>query len=81
MLTDGGSPREQEVVRMPKAYSLDLRERVIAACEAGDHPRAAVARQFNVAESTLYEWQRRYRAEGVLEPRPHSGGTYKLAPD
>ena len=54
---------------MPRAYSLDLRVRVIAACEAGDRPRAEVARQFDVAEATLYDWLHRWRADGALGPR------------
>lgn len=59
---------------MPRAYSRDLRERVIAACEAAELPRAEIARQFHVAESTLFEWLQRWRAEGTLEPRPHTHG-------
>ena len=59
---------------MPKAYSRDLRERVIAACEAGELTRAEIARQFDVGETTLYDWLSRWRAEGTLESRPHAGG-------
>lgn len=59
---------------MPSPYSRDLRERVIAACEAGELTRAEVARQFDVGETTLYDWLRRWRAEGTLDPRAHSGG-------
>ena len=59
---------------MPRAYSLDLRTRVIAACEAGDRTRAEVARQFEVAEATLYNWLHRWRAEGTLGSRPRTGG-------
>ena len=54
---------------MPRAYSLDLRARVIAACEAGDRTRAEVARQFDVAPATLYDWLHRWRADAVLTPR------------
>lgn len=61
---------------MPRAYSRDLRERVIAACEAGELPRAEIARQFHVAESTLFEWLQRWRSEGTLEPRPHPHGPH-----
>ncbi len=56
---------------MPRAYSRDLLERVIAACEAGQQTRAEVARQFDVGEATLYEWLRRWKGEGTLEPHPH----------
>ncbi|HET7321039.1 MAG TPA: IS630 transposase-related protein, partial [Longimicrobiaceae bacterium] len=54
---------------MPRAYSLDLRTRVIAACEAGQQTRAEIARQFEVAEATLYDWLHRFRVEGELTPR------------
>lgn len=57
---------------MPRAYSLDLRTRVIAACEAGGCTRAEIARQFDVAEATLYDWLHRFRAEGALTPRPQT---------
>ena len=60
---------------MPGAYSMDLRKRVIAACEAGELTRAQVAAQFQVGEATLYEWLRRLRATGSLAPTPHGGGT------
>lgn len=40
---------------MPKAWSLDLRERVLAACDEGRLSRAEIAAQFRVGESTLYE--------------------------
>jgi transposase len=59
---------------MPRAYSLDLRSRVIAAREAGDRTRAQVARQFDVSEATLYDWLHRWRSDGVLHPRPQRQG-------
>lgn len=59
---------------MPRAYSRDLRTRVIAACEAGDRTRTEVARQFDVAEATLYNWLHRWRAERTLDPLSHTGG-------
>lgn len=59
---------------MPRAYSRDLRERVVTACEAAELSRAEIARQFHVAESTLFEWLQRWRSEGTLEPRPHMHG-------
>ena len=59
---------------MPGPYSRDLRERVIAACEAGELTRAEVARQFDVGETTVYDWLHRWRELGTLEARPHAGG-------
>jgi len=60
---------------MPKAYSNDLRQRVIAACEAGTQTRGEIAAQFQIGEGTLYDWLRRTRATGSCAPAPHGGGT------
>lgn len=59
---------------MPSPYSVDLRERVVAACEEGVLPRSEIARQFRIAESTLYEWLKIKRETGSLDARPHAGG-------
>lgn len=59
---------------MPKPYSMDLRERVVAACEAGDLTRAQVARQFRIGTTTVYNYLKRHRSEQGLAALPHSGG-------
>lgn len=59
---------------MPKAYSNDLRQRVIAACEAGTQARHEIAAQFQISEGTLYDWLRRWRERGSYAPAPHAGG-------
>jgi transposase len=46
---------------MPRPYSVDLRERVLVACEADGDSCAAVARRFRVAISTLHLWRRQAR--------------------
>jgi transposase len=58
---------------MPKAYSADLRERVLLADEAG-LPPAVVARRFGVGLATVYLWRRQARAEGRRCAKPHGGG-------
>lgn len=58
---------------MPHAYSLDLRERVVAAAHDG-LPHHVVAARFRVGESTVRSWLRRARETGTLAPRPHGGG-------
>ena len=45
--------RRREEAAMPKAYSADLRERVLLAGEAGLSP-AAVAQRFGVGLATVY---------------------------
>lgn len=59
---------------MPAPYSLDLRERAVAAAREGTLSRAEVARQFRIGERTLYNWLEREKREGTLTPRPHGGG-------
>lgn len=58
---------------MPKAYSADLRERVLQAGEAGLSP-ALVAERFGVGLSTVYLWRHQARADGQRCAKPHGGG-------
>ncbi len=58
---------------MAGAYSTDLRERVLAAMEAGETPEAA-ARRFAVGRSTAYRWARAARDEGRRAAKPMGGG-------
>jgi transposase len=57
-----------------KAYSMDLRERVVAACDAGDATREQIAARFSVSVSWLRDLLRRRRETGAIAPRPHGGG-------
>src|SRR4051794_1267183 len=59
---------------MPRAYSTDLRERVLAACEAGEGSQARIAERYRVGERTLSAWLRAAREEGRRAPRPRRGG-------
>ncbi len=59
---------------MARAYTRELRERVLLACERGGLSRASIAALFRVGESTVYRWQRMWRAEGRREAKPHAGG-------
>ena len=62
---------------MPRAYSADLRERVLAACEEG-LSRAAAARRYRVGERTVYRWLHEAHHEGRREVKPHAGGPRPL---
>lgn len=55
---------------MARAYTAELRERVLRACARGGLSRAALAQLFGVGESTLYRWQQIWRAEGRREAHP-----------
>jgi len=55
-----------------RAYSVDLRERVVAAVGRG-MPRAAGAEQFQVSLRTIKRWLRRQRTTGSLQTSPRPG--------
>jgi transposase len=57
-----------------KPYSQDLRERVIAAIEAGQQALDEIAATFGVSPSTVDKWWRRWRQTGSCAARPHAGG-------
>ena len=57
---------------MSRPYSNDLRERVVAAVEAGESCRAVAAR-FEVAVSTVVKWSQRYRRTGSVAPGKMGG--------
>ncbi len=57
---------------MPKPLSMDLRERLLAAVEAGQS-RRATGRQFAVSESCVVRLMKQYATEGTIEPRKFGG--------
>ena len=57
-----------------KAYSLDLRERVAAACQQPGRSLGAVAAQFSVSVSFVEKLLQRQRTSGSLAPLPLRGG-------
>lgn len=57
-----------------KAYSMDLRERVVAACDGGEGTRAEIAKRFRVGVAWVYRLLQRRRQTGSIEPKPHGGG-------
>jgi putative transposase len=55
-----------------RAYSMDIRERVI---EDLDHESMRkTAKRFRVSEYFVYRLKQRYRAAGTLAPKPPGGG-------
>jgi len=57
-----------------KPFSMDLRERVVAACEAATDTQAEVAKRFNVSHVWVKKLLQRKRNSGVIAPKPHGGG-------
>ena len=58
---------------MGKPYSVDLRERVVAAVERGGLSRGRAAVQFGIAISTAIKWVRRFRETGSVAPGQMGG--------
>jgi len=57
---------------MAKAYSLDLRERVVAFINAG-HSRRKAAEQFSISHSSAIRWAARAGKEGSPAAKPMGG--------
>jgi transposase len=55
-------------------YSLDLRQRVVAAVEDGDGTIAEVAAMFRVGKTFVKKMLRVWRESGTVAPQPHGGG-------
>ena len=64
-----------------KTYSIDLRERVVAACDARDGTREQIAARFSVSVSWIRDLVRRRRETGSIAPRPHGGGRTRAFDD
>jgi transposase len=63
-----------------KAYSIDLRERVVSSVESGECNIPAAARRYKVSEPTIERWVARKRRTGTCAPLPYAGGpSRKLA--
>lgn len=56
------------------AYSMDLRERVVAACDEGDETRTEIAERFRVSESWIRRLLQRRRETGSIAAKSHGGG-------
>src|ERR1700739_872511 len=63
---------EWRPARMARAYSLDLRERVVAAV-AGGQPCRAVADRFGVSVASVVKWAQRFRATGSAAAKRMGG--------
>jgi putative transposase len=58
---------------MGKPYSMDLRERVVAAVEREGLSRHEAASRFGIAVSTAINWVRRFRDRGSVAPGQMGG--------
>jgi transposase len=58
-----------------KAYSQDLRERVVRACDEGRGTRQQIADLFGVSTAWIRRLLQRRRATGSFAALPHGGGS------
>jgi transposase len=64
-----------------KAYSNDLRRKIIAAYENNDYSQQQVADLFGVSPATVRNLVRRQRETGSPDALPHAGGKPPALPD
>src|SRR5262245_32141018 len=57
-----------------RAFSMDLRERVVAACDEGGATREQVAARFSVSVRWVRDLLKRRRDTGSIAPKPRGGG-------
>ena len=63
-----------------KQYSVDLRERLPGAIDAG-LSQAEASRLFGVGTSTITRWRQQRRDTGSLSPKPRTGRRPTIGPD
>jgi transposase len=64
-----------------KPYSMDLRERVVAACDAREGTREQIAERFGVRDRWLRKLLQRRRETGSLAPLPRNPGRKRALND
>src|SRR6516162_10698708 len=65
-----------------KAYSQDLRKRILDTVQRGDGTLGQIARRFLVSVSFITRLLQLHRSTGSLRPKPHGGGNpAALAPE
>ncbi len=57
-----------------KAYSIDLRQRIVQAYQSGEHTQKEIAELFGVSLSWLESFLKRWRESDSFLPKPHGGG-------
>ena len=65
-----------------RAYSIDLRQKIIDVHEREEISQRQLAQRFNVALSFIVKLLRQYRTTGEISPKPFKGGVkLKLSPE
>ena len=64
-----------------KPYSMDLRERVVAACDAREGTREQIAKRFGVGDRWIRKLLRRRRETDSIAPLPQNPGRKRALND
>jgi transposase len=64
-----------------KAYSNDLRRRIIEAIQENEETQAEIAERFSVSDTFVENLWRRFRETGSYQALPHGGGRKRLLKD
>jgi transposase len=65
-----------------KAYSIDLRQKIVEAYNNQEGSQRQLAKRFQVSLSFVHSLLQRYRQVGTVEPKNHGGGNPpKLSPE
>src|SRR4028119_174716 len=65
-----------------KAYSIDLRQKIIEVYEKEKISQRQLAQRFSVALSFIFKLLKQYRQTGKIAPKPFNGGArLKLTPE
>lgn len=57
-----------------KAYSVDLRQKIVDAYEQKEGSQRELAKRFKVSPNFVRLLLKRRQTEGTIEPKPHTGG-------
>jgi transposase len=60
---------------MPEAYTIELRQRVVKAYEAGEGSYPVIAALFSVGEASVKRWVLLFGKTGSVAPQRKGGGT------
>ncbi len=61
-----------------RAYSLDLRQKIVDSYENQEGSIRQIAKRFKVSKDCVQRLLNRYRSEGTIEPKPYTGGNQPL---
>ncbi|MCP3929602.1 MAG: transposase [Bacteroidetes bacterium] len=59
---------------MAKAYSIDLRTKIIEAYKNGEGSMRKLAKRFKVSAYFVFTLLKQFRQTGQFSPKPHGGG-------